>query len=133
MRSLISDSALPAGHSRRCFPNLFWQKRLTETPESVWAIFPLFGLLELLSVNWHTCSVESSVWPIQDLPRPVFCIPLCLSRLHGLPAWVVGIFYGTEVCFDLSAFCLVCIGGRSSINLQQQPPKQSKSKNKVKN
>ena len=38
------------------------------------------SLVCLSSVSWHTCSTESSAWPIPNLPHPV-CVPLCLSRL----------------------------------------------------
>ena len=65
-----------------CWPFLtllskvFWQECLIETLESVWVPFPLLGLLELCQLA-YTCSIESSAWPIQDLP-------LCLLRLHGV-------------------------------------------------
>ena len=68
MRSLISDSVLPAGHSRHCFPkcsgsSVSYRRRNR------------FGYLShslvcLSSVSWHTYSTESSAWSIQDLPRP---------------------------------------------------------------
>ena len=78
-RSLISDSVLPVCHSWECFPKF--------SGRSVsWRCQNQFGYLShslvcLNSVSCHTCSIESSAWPIQDCPIPA-CIPLCLSRLH---------------------------------------------------
>jgi len=51
-----------------------------------WALpaLPSYPLLE--SVSWHTCSIASSAWPIQDLTHPKrliqACVLLCLSRLR---------------------------------------------------
>ena len=58
-----------------------WQECLTETPESVWVLFPLLGLLEL------SAGILAVLSPLLDpsktCPVPV-CIPLSLSRLHGV-------------------------------------------------
>ena len=46
-------------------------------------------------------------------------VPVCiaLSSTASRSGLTVGIFDGTEVCFDLLYFCLVCNGGMSSMNL----------------
>ena len=51
------------------------------------------------------CTIQSSAWPIQDLPRPRLH-----PFVHGFMKWVVRIL-------TWSTFCLVCIGGKSSMNL----------------
>ena len=66
-RSLISDSVLSAGHSRQCFHKFsgrsVWKRRRNR-------LGLYHSLVCLNSVSWHTCSIESSAWPIQDLPGP---------------------------------------------------------------
>ena len=59
-RSLISDSVLPAGHSRQCFPNFSGRSCLIETPKGL-STFP--ALVCLSSVRWHTCSIASLLDP----------------------------------------------------------------------
>ena len=61
LTSFISESILPAGHSQQCFPKFSGRNVCLGT-----------------SVSWHTCSIESSAWPIP------FSIPLCHSQLHGV-------------------------------------------------
>ena len=68
IRSLISDPVLPFWPFSTVLSQVFWQKCLTEMPESVWVPFLLLALVCLSSVSWHTCNTESSAWPIQDVP-----------------------------------------------------------------
>ena len=75
LRSLISDSVLPA-------LSRFSSRSVSQRCQNQLGYLSL-SLVCLSSVSWHTCSIESSAWPIQDLPVPV-CIPLCLSWLHGV-------------------------------------------------
>ena len=86
---------------------VFWQECLTEMPGSP-EPFPL--LVCLRSVSWHTYSIESSAWPIQDLPRP------SLHPFVSFTAFWSGLLgFSTALKYALtcSIFCLVCIGGRS--------------------
>ena len=88
-----------------------WQECLVETPESVWAPFSLFGLLGFCHLAylqyWVLCMTTPRLAPSQSASLCVF---------HGFVEWVVGIFDSAEVLFDVLHF-LVCIGGRSSMNL----------------
>ena len=96
------DSAFPgflAGVSRR---NAGIDLGTFPTPWFVWA------------VSWHNCSIESSAWSIQDFPRP---------RLHPFVSFTAswsGLWgFSTTLNYALTCFtfCLVCIGGRFSMNL----------------
>ena len=55
----------------------------------------------LSSVSWHTCGMESCAWPNKDLTNPI-------------PSWSG--LWGFSMALKY-AFCLVCVGGRSSMNL----------------
>ena len=78
---------------------VFWQVCLIETSESVWVSLPLLGLLELRQLAylqyWVLCLTHPRLAPSQ---------PASLCVFHGFKEWVVGIFDGTEVCFDLLHF-----------------------------
>ena len=50
--NLISDSVLPAGHSRQCFPNFSGRSCLIEMPESVWVHFPLIWFPDLCQLEY---------------------------------------------------------------------------------
>ena len=101
-----------------CWPFLtvlsqvFWQKRLIEMPESVSVPFPLLGLSEFLQL--HTCSTESSACPFQDLPHP--SLHLSVSFMASW-SWLWGFLMALKYDLTCSTFCLVCIGGRYSMNL----------------
>ena len=72
------------------------------------------SLVCLSSVSWHTCNTESSAWPIQDLPCPNLdpFEPFMTSR-----SGVWGFSTALKYALTHSLFCLVCIGGRSCMNL----------------
>ena len=92
---------------------VFWQECLVEMSELVWVPFPVLGLLELCQLAclqyWVLC-----VWPIQDLPRPSLH-PFVSFTASWSGLW--GFFTALKYALTCSTFCLVCIGGRSSINL----------------
>ena len=72
------------------------------------------SLVCLSSVSWHTYGIESSVWLIQDLPRP---------SLHHFVSFTTswsglwGFSTALKCSLTCSTSCLVCNGGRSSMNL----------------
>ena len=109
--SMRSSTVLPAGHSRQCFPR-FSGMSVSQRRRN------RFGYLShclvcLSSVSWHTCRTESSAWSIQDLPRP--CLhPFVSASWSGLWGFSTTLMYA----LTCSTFCLVCIGGRSSLNLE---------------
>ena len=114
MRSLISNSVLPAGHSRQCiklYPSCLAGVS-QETPESVGVLYLLAGLLELC----HPAHLQYCVlcWTHLRLTPFQFASLCAFLRLR-----VAGcrIFDGTEV-YTCSIFCLVCIAGGSRYELR---------------
>ena len=105
--SLISDSILPAGHSRQCFPQVFGTSVSQRCWNQFWYLF--HSLFCSISVRWHSCSTESSAWPIQDLPHP------SLHPFVSFMVWLWGFSTALKNALTCSTFCLVCIGGRSSM------------------
>ena len=89
-----------------------WQECLIETPESVWVPSPLLGLLEL-----GAAGILVVLSNLLDPSKPFLVpasIPLCLSRLHGVGC--VDFWRHWNMLWPV-LLCLVCIGGRSSMNL----------------
>ena len=81
MRSLISDSVLPLAILRSAFPSFL--AGVSHRDAGIgFGTFPI-PLVCLSSVSWHTCSFESSAWPIQNLPCPSLH-PLVSSWLCGV-------------------------------------------------
>ena len=115
MRSLISEFVLLAGHSRQRLPK-FSDRSVSEMYRTRSGYFS-HSLVCWSCVSWYTCSTESSACPSQDLPPPPPPPPVVVFR--GFMEWVVGIyiFYNAEYALTCSTFCLVCTGGRSSMNL----------------
>ena len=109
--SIRSLTVFPAGHSRQCFPR-FSGMSVSQRRRNRFEYLP-HSLVCLSSVSWHTCRTESSAWSILDLPRP---------RLHPFvsASWSGLWGFSTKFMYALtcSTFCLVCIGGRSSMNLE---------------
>ena len=83
----------------------FWQECLVETLESVWVLFSLLGLLELCQLAylqyWVLCLTHPRLAPSQS------------ASWSGL--W--GFSTALKYALTYPTFCLVCIGGRSSMNL----------------
>ena len=109
---MISDSVLPAGHSRQCFPKFSDRECLIETPESVWALFSLPRLLEFCQMAYLGYSVLYLTH--QDLPRP---------NLHPFVSFTASwsefwrFLTALQYALTCSSFSLFCNGGRSSMNL----------------
>ena len=106
------DSVLPAAHSRQCFPR-FSGRSVSQRRRNRFGYLS-HSLVCLSSIRWRTCSIESSAWSIQDLPRP---------SLHPFVSftascsWLWGFSTTLKYALTCSTFCLVCTGGRSSMNL----------------
>ena len=72
------------------------------------------GFLELCQLAYLLSWIDSSAWPIQDLPAQV-CIRLCLSCLYGVGCG--DFLQHWRMLWPVSlSVCLVCISGRSSMN-----------------
>ena len=107
MRSLISDSVLPVGHFLAGVSHSHTHRDTGiglgtfPTPWFAWALSAnILAVLSLLLDPSKTC-------PSQSVS---FCI------FHCFMEWVVEIFNGTQVWFDLLHFLSVCIGGRCNMN-----------------
>ena len=98
MRSLISDSILPAGHSRKSFSKFFGRSASQRRRDRFG--FLSHSMICLSSVSWHTCITESCSYlrlaPSQSASLCVF---------HRFMEWVVGFFYGTETCMLCGVGC----------------------------
>ena len=98
MRSLICDPSFACWPFSILLSQVFWQECLTETPESIWVLFPLLGLLELCQLAYL------QYWVILTHPRLAPSQSASLCVFYGFVEWVEAIFDGTEVCFDLLYF-----------------------------
>ena len=109
--SMRSLTVFPAGHSRQCLPR-FSGMSVSQRRRNRFRYLS-HSLVCFSSISWRTCRTESSAWSIQDLPR---------SRLHPFvsASWSGLWGFSTTLMYALtcSTFCLVCIGGRSSLNLE---------------
>ena len=99
MRNLISDSVLPAGHSRQCFPKFFLAGVSHKDAGIGLGIFPTPWFAWALSAG--ILAVLSS---LLDPSKTSLSQPASLCVFHGFVEWVLGIFIGIKVCFDLLHF-----------------------------
>ena len=112
MRSLVSD-CFAWWPLSMVLSQVFWQVCLTETWELVGYLS--HSLACLSSVSWHTCSTETSAWPIQDLLHPSLHLFVSFTAFwSGLWGFPTALKYASTVSIihqtlTITTGCLTCM------------------------